>query len=84
MGQKSKKQIIKDLTKAGVSKEMAKKLAEGASLKGKKAKEFLKVIVYHDTLYVVPEEKSCFRKFIATRVLNRSPIVVQNLATALF
>ena len=43
MGQKSKQQVIKDLTKAGVSKELAQKLAAGAKLKGRSAKEFLKV-----------------------------------------
>lgn len=48
MGGKSKEQIIKDLTKAGVSKEMATKLAAGAKLKGKAAKEFLKVTLFRD------------------------------------
>ena len=43
LGQKSKKQIIKDLTGAGVSKELATKLAEGAKLKGQQARNFLKV-----------------------------------------
>ena len=43
MGKRTKKEIIDDLTKAGVDRETAKKLAESAGLRGKKAKEFLKV-----------------------------------------
>ena len=44
MGKRTKKEIIDDLTKAGVDKKTAKKLAESAGLTGKKAREFLKVI----------------------------------------
>ena len=44
MGQKSKAQIISDLTKAGISRERATKLAAGAGLKGQSARNFLKVI----------------------------------------
>ena len=43
MGRRTKKEIIDDLTKAGVDIETAKKLAESAGLVGKKAKEFLEV-----------------------------------------
>ena len=72
MGQKSKKQIIKDLTNAGVSKEMAKKLAEGASLKGKKAKEFLKVFSFITTLRVLCQKKVPALKVHRSKGLDRS------------
>ena len=47
MGQKSKQQVINDLTKVGISKELATKLAGGAKLKGQSAKEYLKVSFRH-------------------------------------
>ena len=52
MGQKSKSRIITDLTKAGVSKELATKLANGAGLTGNRAAEFLKVSLKQDWDYV--------------------------------
>eukprot|EP00112_Aurelia_sp_Birch-Aquarium-sp1_P016453 Seg3730.2 transcript_id=Seg3730.2/GoldUCD/mRNA.D3Y31 product="hypothetical protein" protein_id=Seg3730.2/GoldUCD/D3Y31 len=42
MGQKSKAQVIRDLTKAGMSQGRAKQLAAGAGLKGQSARNFLK------------------------------------------
>ena len=43
MGQKTKQQVINDLTKVGILKELATKLASGAMLKGQNAKEYLNV-----------------------------------------
>ena len=43
MGGKSSKKVYTDLTNAGVSPELATKLAKGAKLKGAAAKNFLKV-----------------------------------------
>eukprot|EP00112_Aurelia_sp_Birch-Aquarium-sp1_P004175 Seg1473.4 transcript_id=Seg1473.4/GoldUCD/mRNA.D3Y31 product="hypothetical protein" protein_id=Seg1473.4/GoldUCD/D3Y31 len=49
MGKRTKKEIIDDLTKAGVAKETAKKLAESAGLTGKKAKKFLQNLKKNST-----------------------------------
>ena len=45
MGGKSSKKVYTDLTNAGVSPDLATKLAKGAKLKGTAAKNFLKVIL---------------------------------------
>ena len=49
---KTKRQIITDLTKAGLSKELAKKFANGAGLSGQSARNFLKVSLNHRKYFI--------------------------------
>eukprot|EP00794_Sanderia_malayensis_P007222 gene7222-8030_t len=61
MKHKSQKQVIKDLTKAGVSKTLATKFSKGAGLSGKKATDFLKKNHLQGVTITGQQQKSLFK-----------------------
>jgi len=61
MGGKSSKKVYTDLTNAGVSPELATKLAKGAKLKGAAAKNFLKNNKLQNIQISGPQQKKLFK-----------------------